>query len=78
MITAASCKAHLDSGGYHGNCIFSPRHRGSHFDGLVYWEPKSSPELQTAGERAAEVLGLVRRRRAGRPELVVEFSEGRR
>jgi hypothetical protein len=78
MITFASCDAHLDLGEYHGCCIFSPRHGGSHLDGLYYWETGKPSERQVAGERAAKVLGLVRRRQPRRGEVVVEFPPSRR
>jgi hypothetical protein len=74
MITFASCDARLDFGEYHGRCIFSPRHSDAHFDGLYYWETGKPSERQVAGARAAKVLGLVRRRRPRRAEVVVEFS----
>jgi hypothetical protein len=73
VITFTSCDAHLDLGDYQGGCIFSPRHGGPHFDGLYYWETGKPMARQEAGERAARVLGLVRRRRPRRAELVVEF-----
>jgi hypothetical protein len=77
MITFTSCDAHLDLGDYHGCCIFSPRHGGSHLDGLYYWETGAPYARQEVGERAAKVLGLVRRRRPCRNEVVVEFSQSR-
>jgi hypothetical protein len=78
MITFTSCDAHLDLGDYHGSCILSPRHTGSHLDGLYYWETGKPFERQGAGARAAKVLGLARRRRPRRAEVVVEFSASRR
>ncbi len=75
MVTFVSCDAYLDLGGYHGSCILTARHGGSHYDGLYYWEAGKPSAVQMAGERAAKVLGLVRRRRSRRAEVVVEFSE---
>ena len=74
MITDVSCGARLDLSGYHECCIFSPGHSGSHYDGLYYWETGNPSERQAAGERAAEVLGLVRRRRSHRAEVLPERS----
>ncbi len=78
MITFASCDAHLDLGDYNGCCIFAPRHSDAHFDGLYYWETGKPAERQVAGARAAKVLGLVRRCRPRRAEVVIEFSHSRR
>ena len=77
MTTFPSCEAPLDLREYHGCCIFAPRHSGSHFDGLYYWETGRPFDHQGAGARAAKVLGLVQRRRRRRTELVVESSQRR-
>ena len=49
MTTFASCDAPLELGEYHGCCIFTPRHGGSHFDGLYYWETGRPFDPQEAG-----------------------------
>ena len=58
MITFVSCDARLDVSDYHEGCVLSPRHSGSHYGGLFYWETGRPSERQEAGERAANVLGL--------------------
>ena len=77
MITFVSCDARLDINDYHECCVLSPRHGGSHYDGLYYWETGKPSERQVAGERAARVLGLGwPRRRLGRGRGFLESSDG--
>ena len=75
MIDVTSCDARLDFSEYHECCILSPQHSGPHCDGLFYWETGKPSERQAVCERAAKVLGLRRRRRRHRAEVVVELPQ---
>ena len=58
MITSVSCDARLDFSDYHEGCVLPPRHSGSHYGGLYYWETGGPPSARRPGNGRLTCLGL--------------------